>query len=274
MVGIHRAMTRIRLLLGATALLAAAIAPIALADGDDRKAHTSASVKKTVSKLKDQVNELQQQVEDVSKQAGPQGPRGPQGPQGEQGEQGPPGSLGAAGGDLTGSYPNPSIAANAVGSAEIADGSVAGADVNESSLGTVPSATDADTLNGVAESVFEHRSRIETGGLQGNTTTEGVILSAGTSTSTFDVLNDGDADESTEVRIRPTGNIGFHVSSATSTITVNDGDTSAQIDASSSLLINATNNVTQATLLQCRVDRASSADPVLCWAFRRTTPSF
>jgi hypothetical protein len=50
------------------------------------------------------------------------------------------GGGGPAGGDLTGSYPNPQIAPDAVGAGEVADGSLTGADIEESSLGQVPSA--------------------------------------------------------------------------------------------------------------------------------------
>jgi hypothetical protein len=87
----------------------------------------------------------------------------------------------SAGGGLTGSYPNPGIAnnavgspqladnsvgsgeiandavgggeiaANAVGGSEVADDSLTGADVNESTLGTVPN---ADTLDGLDSTEF------------------------------------------------------------------------------------------------------------------------
>ena len=41
-----------------------------------------------------------------------------------------------AGGDLTGSYPNPSVAADAVGSAKVADSSLTGDDIADGAIGT------------------------------------------------------------------------------------------------------------------------------------------
>ncbi len=256
-------MPRIRLLIGAAALLGASVAPVAFGNSDDRNARASASVKKQVSKLKRQVAELQQQVQDVSKQTGPQGPKG---------EQGPPGPVSSAGGDLNGTYPNPTIAAGAVGSTEIEDGSVAGVDVDESSLATVPTAGDAGTLDGLDSFVFERKTRIAFGGAQGNVTGDQVILSGGSSTNTFDVLNDGDVDESTEVRIRSTGSASLHVSSPTTTTTVSGNTTSGQIDASAGLVINPAVNVSIAMLLDCRVDRTIASDAVLCFGTRSSAP--
>jgi hypothetical protein len=53
------------------------------------------------------------------------GIQGPQGPRGETGPQGPAGpATGAAGGALTGTYPNPGLAASSVTGANVQDGSL------------------------------------------------------------------------------------------------------------------------------------------------------
>ena len=128
------------------AVLAMVVTPVALAGAAvNPQATAKASVKKQVKKLKQQVKQLQQQVDELARQPGLQGP------QGAEGEQGPPGpSTGPAGGDLTGSYPNPLIGLNAVGSSEIADEAVGIDDIGRNAVGVSQIVDDNITSDKIA----------------------------------------------------------------------------------------------------------------------------
>lgn len=75
------------------------------------------------------------EIIEVANVSGPTGARGPTGPTGPTGATG--GLTGTAGGSLTGIYPNPGIANNAVGQAQIVDGSVTNTELASMASGCV-----------------------------------------------------------------------------------------------------------------------------------------
>jgi hypothetical protein len=108
--------TRAQAAFGASAVACLGAASVALAGSavgsDDRRAAASASVSKQIKKLKRQLRSQEQRLAALE--------RG-------QGSSRPP--SGPAGGDLTGNYPDPLIASDAVGSSELTDGSIENADL-------------------------------------------------------------------------------------------------------------------------------------------------
>lgn len=121
--------------MGAVALLVAAGAPAYALEGATSAATSVAQALKIAQKA----DKRSKQALRLAKQPGPQGPKGDTGAPGAQGQQGPPGSDAqfngaAAGGSLTGSFPNPSIGPDAVGSEQVAINSLSGADIDEGNV--------------------------------------------------------------------------------------------------------------------------------------------
>ena len=130
--------------IGSVALLVAVGAPAQALEGATSAVNSAAKALKIAKKADKRSKEALRLVQEASKAPGPRGPQGPAG--GDAQFNGAP-----AGGGLAGTYPNPTIAQNAIGTAQVTNDTLSGSDIVEGSLGQVPSALAATTAQSIAD---------------------------------------------------------------------------------------------------------------------------